>query len=513
MNKVYIIEKKYLKTLYLIEEDIILEEISDSYSLYNNIVKIYSNDKLNLEESELYRPFRIIASDKDFKKDARKMQCNYIENITKFKNITSVVEKKNNNNYIVFYSNSLPLYIKNFDKKRLLTHLNSFKENDKYYGKGKTTEVKLRTAGNNFKSLSEIHYGQEDIDKETKKDINKKDITSDCDLNKYLNIKEKDGYYQYNDLEDIKNILRVENNLLPTHKLLKTDKFMLLDINNETGLFNNIKDHNESLANNELVYSDNDMLKDKSKLFYSQAQKHHKSIFSDQEEAVCCFLSFKLNGKEAIMVSEKDQWIVFHKDKVDTLNETDCREKLLTILKNKSIDIENLTTLTLKQLANLFIHNNELILSDADNIIFLDENDKNLPLHIINNSGMHHHGYYDNGIWEGMIKDKKNSMTIPDLVNFTFSQIDNEDHVEVTVEYDGRRVMISDHFYVPANYYDMMNKQLRKLFMYGLMTTYHDNIKWKKENIMNIENIHMPEWIKDVSVDKEKELFKFLLQI
>ena len=104
-------------------------------------------------------------------------------------------------------------------------------------------------------------------------------------------------------------------------------------------------------------------------------------------------------------------------------------------------------------------------------------------------------------------------MILPDLVNFTFSQIDNEDHVEVMVKYDGRCIMISNHFYVPANYYDMMNKQLKKLFMYGLMTTYHDNIKWEKENIMNIENIHMPVWIKDVSVDKEKELFKFLLQI
>ena len=111
------------------DKDIILEEINDTYSIYDDIIKIYSPDELELQEDEIYQPFRIIAGDKNISKDMQKMQCKYIEKITKYKNVTSVIEEKQDNYYLVFYSNSLPLYIKNFDRERLITHLNTFKNN------------------------------------------------------------------------------------------------------------------------------------------------------------------------------------------------------------------------------------------------------------------------------------------------------------------------------------------------------------------------------------------------
>jgi len=512
MNKVYIIEKKYLKTLYLSEQEIILEEISDSCSLYDNIIKIYSSEELELKEDEIYQPFRLIAGDKDFNKEVQKMQCKYIEKITNFKNVTSVIEKKEANYYLIFYTNSLLLYIKNFHKERLTTHLNDFKNKDKYYGHGKTAEIKLREAGNNFKSLAEIHYGSEKLDKKTQKDLNKKEIISTRDLNKYLDLKEEDNFYQYQDLEDIKNILRIENNLLPSHKLLKTDKFLLLQINQEGKIMKNITEHNEALANNELLYSDNNMLNGKSKLFYSQAQKHDKSIFNDQEKAICLFLSFKLQDMEAILVSEKEQWVVYHRENINNLKDFDCHEEIIKILKERDIATDKLNNLSLKELSNLFIHNNELILSNENNIIYLDNNGKNLPLHIIINSGLHHHGYYNNGIWKSIIDKEDYSPVLPDLVNFSFSQIDNEDHVEVSVEYDGRKRVISDFFYLPAKYYDMMNSQLKKIFSYGLMIKPFDIVRWHKEKKLDIETIFMPTWISNVPSKKERELFKFLLQ-
>ena len=512
MIKVYVIEKKYFKTLYLIDQDIILEEINDSYSIYDDIIKIYSTVELELKEEEIYQPFRIIASDKNISKDMQKMQCKYIEKITKYKNITSVIEEKQDNCYLVFYTNSLPLYIKNFHRERLTTHLNTFKNKDIYYGEGKTTELKLREAGNNFSSLAEIHYGEEKLSKKDKKDISKKHIISEKDLNKYLNLKEKNGVYEYKDLEDIKNILRIENNLLPGHKLLKTDKFLLLQLNLNNNIIKNIPEYNQLLADNEIIYSDDNMLKEMSQLFYKQARNHGKTIFSDEEMAVCFFLSLKLKNNEAILVSEKDQWIVYHRDNINILDNSSCKEEIIKILQAKKIDTTNLENLSLKELANLFIYNNELILSDKNNIIYLDSNDKNLPLHIINNSGLHHHGYYDNGIWKGVIEKEEYSPVLPSLVNFTFSTIDNEDHVEVTVNYDGRKRVIEDCFYLPSKYYDMMNSQLKKLFTHGFMVKPFAITKWQKEKILDIENIFMPDWITNVSKEKEKELFKFLLQ-
>ena len=254
------------------------------------------------------------------------------------------------------------------------------------------------------------------------------------------------------------------------------------------------------------------MLKEKSQLFYKQAKKHSKSIFANEESAVCFFLSLKLKNIEAILVSEKDQWIVYHKDNIDVLNNSSCKEKIIKILQEKEIDTANLENLSLKELANLFIYNNELILSDKNDIIYLDCNDKNLPLHIINNSGFHHHGYYDNGIWKGMIAKEEYEQVLPSLVSFAFFTVDNEDHMEVSVKYDGRKRVIDDFFYLPGQYYDMMNSQLKKLFTYGLMVKPFAIIKWQKEEILDIETITMPSWITNVSKDREKELFKFLLQ-
>lgn len=512
MIKVYVIEKKYYKTLYLIEQDILVEEINDSYSIYEDIIKLYSNVELELEEDEIYRPFRIIASDKNISKDMQYMQCKYIEKITKFKNIKSVVEKKEDNNYIVFYTNSLPLYVKNYDRERLTTHINTFKENDILYGEGKTTEIKLREAGNNFDSLAEIHYGKEELSKKDKHDIRKKEIISERDLNKYLDLKEKNGFYEYKDMEDIKNILRIENNFLPGHKLLKTDKFLLLQLNLYHNLVRKIPEYNKILADNELLFSDKNMLKEMSQLFYRQAEKHDKTIFDNEESAICFFLSLKLKNFEAILVSEKDQWIVYHKDSIDTLDDSSCKEEIIKILQKKELDTSHLGKLSLKELANLFIHDGELILSDEKNIVYLDHNDKNLPLHIIVNSGLHHHGYYDNGIWKGVTKKEDYEPVLPKLVNFTFSSIDNINHVEVTVNCDDRKKIIDDCFYLPVQYYDTMNSQLKKLFTYGLMLDSFAIVKWQKEKELDIDSVIMPSWITDVSKEKEKELFKFLLQ-
>ena len=514
MNKVYVIDKDYLKKLYLIEEDIMLEEISDTYSIYNNIIKIYSKIELELDNNELYLPFRIILSDKTISHDMNKMYCKYLEKITKFDNISMVVEKKEDNNYAIFYSNSLVLYVKKYDMERLVTHLIKFNPNHIYYGQGKTQELKLREAGVNFKSQGEIHHGEDKLDKKCTKYLKEKHIISDKAIDKYLDLKYYNNYYQYNDLEALKNIKRIEHNIIPRHKVLKTDKFCLLKNIQEGGMIKGIEEYNEMLANNELPFVDTEMLKKLSENYYKQARKHNKKIFDNQEKAVCYFLNYKLAQKPALLVSENEQWIVYHQDNLENEDdEYDCRDKIIKILEEKNMDISNLKSFNLTKLANLFIHNNQLILSDKNNTIYLDDKGNNLPLHIIVNNALHHHGYYDNGIWEGIIKDEDYKAIFPeDLIYFTFAQIDNENHVEVSVNYDNRRIIIDDSFFLPAKYYDKMNKQLKKLFSYGLMTKTFTNIKWHKEKNIDIETVFMPKWIKNVAKDKEEELFKFLLQ-
>lgn len=511
MNKEYVVDKNYYKTLYLLENDVCLEEINDGYGLYSNIIRVFSNTILELKKDELYLPLVIVLGAKEPNDEMCKMYCKYIEQITKFKNVEVVVEKKDDNYYANFFTNSLPLYVKNSFKKKILLFLNQFKKNHICYGEGKTISLKLQKDGTNFETLGEIHYGTDKLNEELLDNISKKEIISNHKLEKYMNIKKRDEYYEYKDLEDVKNILKIENGLLPSHKLLRTDKFLLLHLNKESGIIKNISDYNKTLADNDLLFKDKDMLETMSKLFYSQSSKHYKTIFNDENKAICFFLSHKLENKPVILVSEKDQWIVYHKDNFDCFNEVICRDKILSYIESKNINTEGIKNLPMKDLANLFIHNGELIVSNDKNMIYLDKEDKNVPLHILMNGGLHHHGYYDNGIWKGLIENMYERKVLPDLVTFSFSPVDNNDHVEVTVHYDGRKQVLSDFFYLPADYYDIMNRQLQKLFTLGIMVKPFDVIKWEKEKVLNIDNIFFPSFIKDVKKNKEKDLFKFLI--
>lgn len=512
MNHTYIIEKDYLDKLYIHEEEIIVEELNDTYSLYNKIIKIYSKYELELNKDELYSPLRILDNNQKISHDMIKMRCKYIEKMTNYNNITAEIEKKDDNYYLIFFTNSLPVYLKRELRTAVLLYINNFKADDHYYGQGKHVKHKLVKAGINFNSQADIHYGKNKLDKILKNKLKEKSVISDKELNNYLNLDTEEDYYHYNDLEDIKNILRVENNMLPKHKLFRRDGFLLLKLLNEDNLLKNIPQYNGALANNELLYADRKMLEKSSEKFYNQTMKHNKSIFDNQENAVCAFLNFKLNKQAAIMISEKDQWILYHQDDLPKEDENNCREKIIAILKEKGID-NNLAELNLTQLANLFIHNNELILSDENNIIYLDTQGKNIPLHMVINSGLHHHGYYDNGLWSGIIAAEKFPPVLPEIVDFSFSAIDNQYHVEVIVNYEYRKMVIDKNFYLPGDYYDIMNKQLKKVFSMGLMTDPFVAVRWQKEKELDIESISMPNWIKNVPADKEKELFNFLLQL
>ena len=507
MAYLYITDKDIQKVIDYNDDDIWLEEINNDYSLYDNIFKIYSNIRLEFDKDDLYSHLQIISSDKKF----NKLQNKYLEKITKFKNISCVVEIKGDNYYISFFTENLPLYVKNEKKKEILEKLNIFRS-ENFYGHGFSDEYKLRSEGVDFETIEGIHYGVDKLSSETKKLIKDKKHYSEKNLDKYLTLKKEDNYFHYQDLEDVKNIVRVENNNLPRHKLLKTDKFLLLTLLENNNMINDIKDYNHLLANNEIIYHDKTSQDNISQTFYKLADKHYKKIFNNLEQALCFFLSYRLNDKLAILVSEKEQWIVYYRGEEKVLNNIDCRKEILKRITNKGIDIEEIKDLPLDKLANSFIHNNQLIISDKENKIFLDKDGKPLPFYIIRNHGLHHHNYYDNGIINGLIEQEKLSIILPELVEFNFVQLDNKNHNELMVTDGKKKKVLSNNFYCPAKYFNNMNNNLKILFSLGLMMHNFDIIKHQKEKEFDINSVKLPDWIKDAKTKEEKELCNFLLK-
>lgn len=513
MEYSYIIEKKYLDQLNLIEDNVVIEEINNHYGIYYNLIKIYSPVYLELDDSQVYHPFIIMINDRESKENLNLIQNEYISSVTGNKNITSTVVKKNNNYYIYFYTQGLILYLKPEIRDQILLGSNKFKDKHYYYGYGDSISYILSKKGINFNNIEEINYGEKKLTIAEKKELMEKKIISHCNLELYMPIKKKGEFYHYRDKEDVKNILNIEEGLLPRHKVLKKDKIKLLQILQESNLINCIKDYNKLLADNELIYGDKKMLTKLSQKFYKgDIEKYQKKIFNDLDKAVCSFLNTRISNNKGLLISEKDQYVLYYTGQLGNLDDNKCKEYIINILRKKNIE-EDVSNMSLTQLANLIIYKDQLIFSNEDNPVFLDQDDKNMPLHIIINHGQHHHGYYDNGIFPGILKDENFNIKITELVNFIFTSVDNNNHTEVSVVYKDKEKILDKYFYLPGKYYDLMNKKLKILFSLGLMLTNFDIVKWNKENILDIKSIFMPPFIKNVTKIKEKELFKFLLQI
>ena len=78
MEYVYIMEKDYYKKLNIIEDEIILEEISNNSSFYGNLIKVYSKIYLEVDEKELYFPLQLMVGDKENKDNLCELQINIL---------------------------------------------------------------------------------------------------------------------------------------------------------------------------------------------------------------------------------------------------------------------------------------------------------------------------------------------------------------------------------------------------------------------------------------------------
>lgn len=508
MVYMYILDKEDYDKIDFEDLDIKVEALHDNYTIYQDLLKIHSNIQLEIDNTDIYSALQILANDRELNDNNLTFYKKIVDKYTNYSDIDVKIEAKNNNKYISFYSYTMPVYIKNGKKSELLNKLNIFKSNHYYYGNTKTTGQMLKDEGVPYESTEGLHYG----DVEIKLKLENK-VVSDRDLTSYLPLKNENNYYYYNGLEDMKNITRIENNNLPRHKLLKKDKLLQSDILKDHHLPYNIDNYNQLLANNELVFVDANDLKKQSQKFYTLAQKKEKKIFDDLDRAICFLLTFSLQEEKALLVSEKDQWIVYYQELPAKMENFNCRQVLLDRLKDKNFSTDYLEELPLSVLANLFIYQGQLFVSDNNNPKFLDQQGNNLPLHIVINHGQHHHNYYDNGIWPSLLKEENFKKVLPEeLIDFHFITIDNQDHVEVRAYYNGQDKIIDEHFYLPSSYQEMINNKLKKLFMLGLMTSSFSIVRWDKEKLFDIREVFMPLWIKNVKVNKEKELFKYLLQ-
>lgn len=507
MVYMYILDKEDYSKIDFQDVDIKVEALHDNYTVYQDLLKIHSNIALEIENNDIYSHLQILANDRELNDDTLTFYKTVVDKFTDYHDINIKLETKNNNKYISFFSYTLPVYIKNGKKSELLHKLNMFKSHHHYYGHNKTAAQMLRDEGVPYESVDDVHYG----DDKFKLKIDNK-IISDKDLSLYLPLKSENNYYHYQDLEDMKNITRIENNNLPRHKLLKKDKLLQMEILKDHYLPHTIDNYNQLLANNEILFGDNNDLKKQSQKFYTLAQKKEKKIFADLDKAICFLLTFSLQGEKALLISEKEQWIVYYDFLPPEIDNFNCRQVLLDRLKDKAFDTDYLNELPLSVLANLFVFQGQLFISDSNNPVFLDQQGNNLPLHIVINHGQHHHNYYDNGLWPSLLKEENFKRVLPELVDFHFVTIDNQDHVEVRAYYQGQDKIIDEHFYLPNQYQELINNKLKKLFSLGLMTSSFSVVRWEKENSFDICEVFMPTWIKNIKGDKEKELFKYLLQ-
>lgn len=408
-----------------IDYDVDIEQLNNNNTINNKLYKVISDIKLNYKKNQLYKPLRFISNNEfDNKIEKIKYQLQ-----NKFNDVNYIIEKEGNINKIIFFSYTLPIYLKENEIKKLL---------------------------------------------ECKFSYNK--IFSNLEINSNM------------DMENIKNYYHIKNKKLPQHSLLFKDKELLLNMLND-GIHLYIKDINYYLANNSIP---NYLIPELFYKKYNEKKGEKKIIFSNIEDALKLLLFFKINNEFSLLISEKNQWIVYYY--------SDNGEKILKkeekILKKEE---------TFLQTLNTFKFDDEIIISDDKNPIYFTSKNKPLPLHIVANHGQHHHCYYYNGFFNGLIEPKKCNIDVS-KINFILKK-NSSVSSKLIVIMDDKNKILHDDFFSKKEKENLLCNNLKKLFHYGYMLKPY-SIVYKN---YTIDDIFLPDWI--IEAKNKKDIFNYLCNL
>jgi hypothetical protein len=513
MKYFYIIERNLLENLPL-NEDIFTHNIRRGDIFYNNLIEVYSNTELKISSEDMYHKLEFYSTNKTINKNLIDLMNKYIEKKSGYTNLNCIIIENNDTSHHSWYVKNMPIYLKRKDIDDIIENINHFNHEHVFYAHQDNNIKKIKKYEREYKEHDGIVYGEKDLCDESKDKLKEKTYHSDKDLNQYLDLKEEDNFYHYKDIEDIKNINKIENNNLPEHKLMRENKFALMDILHRDLIPWKVEDINYYLSNNSMPFCNQGDLKIKSNQFYQHKERFQKTFFTDETEAFCAYLNARMAEQKVVMIEQKEQYILCHKD--DLVNDNDlskCKSNIFKLLISQGVTItDEIKNLTLKELIGGYYKG--MIMKEKDKPYFYDKDNKPLPLHIVHNQDKHHMSYYHNGIMKGLLEDKNYPIIHKDSdMVIILTPVDMSGYCQIILKDDNKKVILHDDFYCPDGKINTCQNKLNKLFKMGFFLTPFGNDYYHKYNLIDERELTVPKWMKNLNAKQSKELIKFLYEI
>lgn len=252
------------------------------------------------------------------------------------------------------------------------------------------------------------------------------------------------------------NIEQIENYELPKHRLMKEDKFNLVNMIMNTDFDLSTYEINDCLVHNQMPYSNYKKLQDNLALYYENINKEniHKYVYDNEEDACLDVIeSIHKNYSTPLLLKEADKHIVYSKT---PLKHEDMRT-------NKNIRAYD------------FLNPEE------------DDTDKHHCFHLFK---------------DDKIKKTKINITekIKIHINYTI-----QNYVNIQIYYEGKKLEI-DNFYLNDDEEMFLEKVIEKAWSRGVFLNSFGKEYYKDKHIILKESLCVPEWFSSTNGQEFQKL-------
>ena len=300
-------------------------------------------------------------------------------------------------------------------------------------------------------------------------------------LPKNLNFFDFDSVYQKDHMENI------DKYKLPLYKIMKENKYALLNILKSHSLFYTHEDINYFLTHDRFPFLNYDHLKENLKKYHGQEKEKYYKIYKDFEEDAQLYL---LGRNEIIITKEPENYIIYSKQPYK--GEIEEKNMKLSYIKNLDKKANNSEILFLENMSNKELINLEL----KDSILKPSEED------------IYHYGYYNNGLYKcSQELEKEENLNInKDLIKIEILP-DYEKFYTVLINVNGEFIELN-YFYIPDDKEFILEALLEKLWQKGYFLSNFGKGVYLNENIILNTELRTPEWLTSYDRVSFDELIK-----
>lgn len=452
---------------------------------------------------------------KNYNEDLLLIRKKIIEQKLSLKNINYTIKKNIIKGYYIYlyYHKSSPILINKEKLDEILIDINKLENDDKFFSNSEELTIFNKYINNikddNLKDISSIKIYRKDLsfpalplERDNNNNIK---IIEDFD-NKYLsknhhriklflNISPftSTKIFKYNDIYEKEMLKNIDKNKLPLYKLMKENKFALLDVLKSHPINFSPNDINYFLINDRLPFINYKDLQDNLKEYYKMEKFDYFKISKKEEEEACLYL---LGKNEIIMLEDLEGYHIYSRDiHISNVNEMRNKymEKFDSIIENK-YDI-NLEIMTNKEILNMEFHNNKAFINYDNEIInpfskdLIDQNKKD----------NYHRGFYHNGLYKSYTNNLNNNkkFKIKNKIKIEFL-LEDSDYYTILITPNLKEVinfkLEINNFYIPDNKEFILQSSIEKLWELGYFLTSFGKAVENNENIILNEELIIPTW-------------------